>query len=61
MTLYDRIKARRIDLGMTQAELAEKKITCTMKVGANGKTFGSVSSKEIAEIIKNNNKNSFYI
>ena len=24
MTLYDRIKARRIDLGMTQAELAEK-------------------------------------
>ncbi len=35
-----------------KAELAEKKITCTMKVGANGKTFGSVSSKEIAEIIK---------
>ena len=35
-----------------KAELAEKKITCTMKVSANGKTFGSVSSKEIAEIIK---------
>ena len=35
-----------------KALLAEKKITCTMKVGANGKTFGSVSSKEIAELIK---------
>ncbi|MBO4591799.1 MAG: 50S ribosomal protein L9 [Eubacterium sp.] len=33
-------------------ELAEKKITASMKVGANGKTFGSVSSKEIAALIK---------
>ena len=33
-------------------ELAEKKVTTTMKVGANGKTFGSVSSKEISELIK---------
>ena len=35
-----------------KGELATKKITCSMKVGANGKTFGSVSSKEIAELIK---------
>ncbi|MBO4864393.1 MAG: 50S ribosomal protein L9 [Eubacterium sp.] len=33
-------------------ELATKKITSSMKVGANGKPFGSVSSKEIAELIK---------
>ncbi|MBR6404339.1 MAG: 50S ribosomal protein L9 [Eubacterium sp.] len=33
-------------------ELAEKKIVASMKVGANGKTFGSVSSKEIATLIK---------
>lgn len=33
-------------------DLKDKKITATMKVGSNGKTFGSVSSKEIAEIIK---------
>ena len=33
-------------------ELKDKKITTEMKVGDNGKTFGSVSSKEIAELIK---------
>ena len=33
-------------------DLKEKKITASMKVGANGKAFGSISSKEIAEIIK---------
>ncbi|MCR5105644.1 MAG: 50S ribosomal protein L9 [Eubacterium sp.] len=33
-------------------ELKDKKITAQMKVGANGKTFGSVSSKEIAELMK---------
>jgi large subunit ribosomal protein L9 len=33
-------------------DLKGKKITATMKVGSNGKTFGSVSSKEIAELIK---------
>lgn len=33
-------------------DLKEKKITAKMKVGANGKAFGSISSKEIAEIIK---------
>ncbi len=35
-----------------KADLADKKITTSMKVGANGKTFGSISSKEIAELLK---------
>ena len=34
------------------AKLKESSVTTTMKVGENGKTFGSVSSKEIAELIK---------
>ena len=33
-------------------ELKDKKITASMKVGANGKPFGSVSSKEVSELIK---------
>ena len=33
-------------------ELKDKQVTTTMKVGANGKTFGSVSTKEVAELIK---------
>ncbi len=33
-------------------ELKDKKVTIEMKVGANGKTFGSVSTKEVAEVIK---------
>ena len=33
-------------------ELKDKKITSYVKVGANGKPFGSVSTKEIAELIK---------
>ena len=33
-------------------DLKEKKIVAQMKVGSNGKTFGSISSKEIAELIK---------
>lgn len=35
-----------------KAELKDKKVTTYMKVGLNGKTFGSVSTKEIAELIK---------
>ena len=31
------------------AEIAEKSVTVSIKVGEGGKTFGSVSSKEIAE------------
>lgn len=34
------------------AEIAEKSVTVSIKVGEGGKTFGSVSSKEIAEAAK---------
>ena len=34
------------------AEIAEKSVTVSIKVGEGGKTFGSVSSKEIAESAK---------
>ena len=34
------------------AEIAEKSVTGSIKVGEGGKTFGSVSSKEIAEAAK---------
>jgi len=34
------------------AEIAEKSITVAIKVGEGGKTFGSISSKEIAEAAK---------
>ena len=33
-------------------EIAEKSVTVSIKVGEGGKTFGSVSSKEIAEAAK---------
>lgn len=33
-------------------ELAEKQVVVSIKVGDNGKTFGSVSTKEIAEAAK---------
>ena len=33
-------------------ELAEQKVVVKMKAGENGKAFGSVSSKEIAEAVK---------
>ncbi len=33
-------------------DLKEKKVTAKMKVGGNGKAFGSISSKELAELIK---------
>ena len=36
-----------------KSDLKDKKVVATMKVGSNGKTFGSISSKEIAELIKN--------
>ncbi len=34
------------------ASLKDKKVTAKMKVGAGGKTFGSISTKEVAELIK---------
>ena len=33
-------------------EIEAASVTCAIKVGENGKTFGSVSSKEIAEAVK---------
>lgn len=34
------------------AEIAEKQVTVSIKVGEGGRTFGSVSTKEIAEAAK---------
>ena len=34
------------------AEIAEKKVTCKIKTGEGGRTFGSVSTKEIAAACK---------
>ena len=34
------------------ADLKEKEVVCHMKVGEGGKTFGSVSTKEIAQAVK---------
>lgn len=34
------------------AEIAEKQVTVSIKVGEGGRTFGSISSKEIAEAAK---------
>lgn len=33
-------------------DLESKEVICTMKVGEGGKTFGSVSTKEIAQAVK---------
>lgn len=33
-------------------DLESKEITCTMKVGEGGRTFGSISTKEIAQAVK---------
>lgn len=33
-------------------DLEEKEVVCQMKVGEGGKTFGSVSTKEIAQAVK---------
>lgn len=35
-----------------KAELETKQVTTAIKVGENGKTFGSVSTKEISEAVK---------
>jgi large subunit ribosomal protein L9 len=34
------------------ADLKDKKVVASVKVGDNGRVFGSVSTKEIAELIK---------
>lgn len=33
-------------------DLESKEVTCTMKVGEGGRTFGSISTKEIAQAVK---------
>lgn len=33
-------------------DLEEKEVVCTMKVGEGGRTFGSVSTKEVAQAVK---------
>ena len=49
----DKVAAEKLAEAKKEAEeLKDKFIETTMKVGANGKAFGSVSSKEVAELIK---------
>ena len=49
----DKVAAEKLAEAKALAEeLKDKKITAKLKVGANGNTFGSVSSKEVAELIK---------
>ena len=49
----DKIAAEKLAEAQALAEkLKEESITLTMKVGEGGRTFGSISSKEIAEAMK---------
>ena len=49
----DKVAAEKLAEAKALAEeLKDKKVTAKLKVGANGNTFGSVSSKEVAELIK---------
>ncbi|MCR5213416.1 MAG: 50S ribosomal protein L9 [Eubacterium sp.] len=49
----DKIAAENLAKAQEMADsLKDKKVTAKMKVGANGKTFGSISTKEVAELIK---------
>ena len=49
----DKIAAEKLAEAKALAEeLKDKQVTTSMKVGANGKTFGSVSTKEVADLIK---------
>lgn len=49
----DKVAAEKLAEAKALAEeLKDKKVTASLKVGANGNTFGSVSSKEVAELIK---------
>ena len=49
----DKVAAKKLAEAKALAEeLKDKKVTASLKVGANGNTFGSVSSKEVAELIK---------
>ena len=49
----DKIAAENLEAARELAKkIEESKITIPIKVGANGKSFGSVSSKEIADEVK---------
>lgn len=50
----EKIEAAHIEEAKKQKENIEKKsVTLYIKAGGNGRTFGSITSKEIAESIKN--------
>ncbi len=49
----DRLAAEQLEAAQEmKKDLEEKTVTVSIKVGEGGKTFGSVSSKEIAEAVK---------
>ena len=49
----DKVAAEKLAEAKALAEeLKDKQVTASMKVGANGKAFGSVSTKEVADLIK---------
>ena len=49
----ERLKAEQLKAAEElKAEIEKKSIDVMVKVGANGRTFGSVSSKEIADAVK---------
>lgn len=49
----DKVAQEQLEVAKALAkDLEEKEVICTMKVGEGGKTFGSVSTKEIAQAVK---------
>lgn len=49
----DKIAKEQLEAAQALAkDLEEKEVVCQMKVGEGGKTFGSVSTKEIAQAVK---------
>ena len=49
----DKIAKEQLEAAQALAkDIESKEVVCTMKVGEGGKTFGSVSTKEIAQAVK---------
>lgn len=49
----DKIAKEQLEAAQDLAkDIESKEVVCTMKVGEGGKTFGSVSTKEIAQAVK---------
>lgn len=49
----DKVAKEQFDAAQAfKAELETKEVTVSIKVGENGRTFGSISSKELAEAVK---------